>query len=282
MLNAIAAYAVSQSLLGVAPYPDGGFYTQLNAQTPPLPGQVNLAITQSFTTVTLAQALVDMELNKLLRALNVNNTVIEVIDYLVNKFLAEQIDLNMSVDDLLDYILGIINNLNANQSPSGLTADLNAEALGESWVQKIIAFIEKAIAGAGQLVEDILDALGQLIVAVVQWFVKAGKAVIQEIIDHLKQIFAVLKQFENVFQFLLQLADQHCTSYYPLLGMGQLAALAKAIINHAGTTNPKLTGAWEGITEAKNVLSQGNLQKLWGVVEQLAANDADFLTKLAV
>ena len=101
LLKGIAALALSQSLMGTAPYPDGGFYTQLQLQTPPLPGQVNINNTVPPSAAEVLQLFVDMEASSILKKLGVNSIVAGLIVDAINVVLKLYAN-EVSIDALLD------------------------------------------------------------------------------------------------------------------------------------------------------------------------------------
>lgn len=101
LLKGITVLALSQSLEGTAPYPAGGFYTQLQLQTPPLPGQVNIGNTRSPSAAEVLQLFVDMAASKILNMLHVNSVVSTLIVDALNLVLKEY-ENEVTLDALLD------------------------------------------------------------------------------------------------------------------------------------------------------------------------------------
>lgn len=89
LFKGIAALVVEQSLQGTAPYPEGGFYTQLMPQTPPLSGQVDIVGTASLSGATVLKTLVDFAAGDILKKLGVGAITRTLIIDGLNLFLAE-------------------------------------------------------------------------------------------------------------------------------------------------------------------------------------------------
>lgn len=103
LLQGLVALALGRSLKGTEPYPAGGLYTQLLPQTPPLPGQVNIILTQPLPASTVIQFLMDMELKKILANLGITgliaNTIISICNSIIQHF-----DNSATVDDAIDWM----------------------------------------------------------------------------------------------------------------------------------------------------------------------------------
>lgn len=103
LLQGLVALALERSVKGTLPYPSGGPYTQLMPQTPPLPGQVNITLTQPLPASTVIQFLVDMELKKILAHFGITgliaNTLISICNSIIQHF-----DSSATVDDAIDWI----------------------------------------------------------------------------------------------------------------------------------------------------------------------------------
>ncbi|OCX52494.1 hypothetical protein BEL04_13610 [Mucilaginibacter sp. PPCGB 2223] len=90
LFKAIAGLVLEQSLQGTAPYPEGGFYTPLQPQVTPLPGQVYITLTRNLSGAQVLQYFVDMEAGKLLKKLGIGGVaatlIIDALNWLLNKF----------------------------------------------------------------------------------------------------------------------------------------------------------------------------------------------------
>ncbi len=112
LLQSLVALSLSQSLTGSAQNPQGGPYTQLLLQTPPLPGQVNITLTRSLTAAEVIQFVVDMEVEKILKKIGasivVTELVVNALNTLINEFAGtETIDQVMSrLREIVEKVLG--------------------------------------------------------------------------------------------------------------------------------------------------------------------------------
>jgi hypothetical protein len=66
LFKAITGIVLEQSMEGSAKCPEGGFYTPLQPQAPPLPGQVNLSYTGNLSASQVLQMLVDIGVEEML------------------------------------------------------------------------------------------------------------------------------------------------------------------------------------------------------------------------
>ncbi|QKJ32387.1 hypothetical protein HQ865_22365 [Mucilaginibacter mali] len=109
LLKGIAAGALSQSLIGSASVPNGGYYTQLQPQTPPLPGQVGITQTRAFSAAEIVQAIFDIGIDEVLQALKITGEAAQLIKAQLNVYI-EDIANEQTLDELLDeleaYIIG--------------------------------------------------------------------------------------------------------------------------------------------------------------------------------
>lgn len=141
LLQAIVGLVLSQSLEGTAPYPDGGFYTQLQPQTPPLPGQVDIALTRPLPGATVLQFFVDMGAEEILKALNITNAfvtglVIDVLNLILKEFAGQE-----SLDELMDRLEHDLNKLPGKDSFLKKLLHLLEKLLPE--LQNIIQFLQQ-------------------------------------------------------------------------------------------------------------------------------------------
>lgn len=85
LVQALGALVLEQSLQGTQPYLPGGRYTQLQAQTPPLPGQVNIGLTAPLTAAQVAEAFIDFGAKKILASFGVSGIVADAVIAAINE-----------------------------------------------------------------------------------------------------------------------------------------------------------------------------------------------------
>lgn len=111
LLKAIAGLVVAQSLEGTKPYPAGGFYTNLQPQVSPLPGQVNITAARNPSATQVLQFFIDLGADEIFKALNFNNgfeiaLIMDALNWVVKTFADAE-----SLDKLLDQIEAKLANL---------------------------------------------------------------------------------------------------------------------------------------------------------------------------
>jgi hypothetical protein len=84
LFKAIAGLVLEQSLQGSAQVPQGGFYTPLQPQAPPLPGQVNLDYSGNLSASQVLQMLVDIGVEELLAPFHKISLLVPLIVDAVN------------------------------------------------------------------------------------------------------------------------------------------------------------------------------------------------------
>lgn len=89
LLQSLVTLSLSQSIIGSSQYPQGGPYTQLLLQTPPLPGQVNITLTRDLTASEVIQFIVDMEVEKILKKIGASVVVTELVVSALNTLIKE-------------------------------------------------------------------------------------------------------------------------------------------------------------------------------------------------
>jgi hypothetical protein len=89
LLQATTAMVLAQSLEGTATSPAGGLYTQLELQTPPLPGQVNIGLTRNPSASATLKFFIDMGAKEILNKLGVKDSFAKIIVDALNILLAE-------------------------------------------------------------------------------------------------------------------------------------------------------------------------------------------------
>ena len=101
LFQGLVALVVEQSLQGTAPYPQGGFYTQIMPQVQPLPGQINIVDAANPSAAAVLQLFVDLGAEDLLKKLNVNSTIaaliVDAINILLKDFASEE-----TIDQFMD------------------------------------------------------------------------------------------------------------------------------------------------------------------------------------
>jgi len=100
LFKAIAGLVLEQSLQGTAPYPDGGFYTPLQPQVTPLPGQVYITATRNLTSAEVLQFFVDLGVSDLLSKLHIGGFVATMIIDAIN-WAIKEFDNQDSLDQLI-------------------------------------------------------------------------------------------------------------------------------------------------------------------------------------
>ncbi len=85
LVQSLAALVLEQSLQGTEPYLPGGRYTQLQPQTPPLPGQVNVGLTAPLTAAQVAEAFIDFGAKKILARFGVSGIIADVVIGAINE-----------------------------------------------------------------------------------------------------------------------------------------------------------------------------------------------------
>jgi hypothetical protein len=103
LLQSLVSLALKRSFQGTLPYPGGGPYTQLLPQIPPLPGQVNLALTQPISAAQVMTFLADMELKKILNKLGINGLIATTIITISNSII-HHFDDSTTADDAIDWM----------------------------------------------------------------------------------------------------------------------------------------------------------------------------------
>jgi len=103
LLKGLIVLVVAQSLEGTAPYPEGGLYTQLQPQTPPLQGQVAITQTRNLYAAEVLEFFLDFEASSILKKLGVNSIVSALIVdalYLILKEFAGQDTLDVLMAEI--------------------------------------------------------------------------------------------------------------------------------------------------------------------------------------
>ncbi len=88
LVQSLAAGVLEQSLQGTQPYLPGGRYTQLQPQTPPLPGQVNIGLTAPLTAAQVVEAFIDLEAKKILTKLGVSTIMADAVIAALNTIIS--------------------------------------------------------------------------------------------------------------------------------------------------------------------------------------------------
>lgn len=85
LVQSLAALALEQSLQGTQTNLQGGRYTQLQPQTPPLPGQVNIGLTAPLTAAQVAEVFIDIGAKKILTRFGVSGIIADAVIAAINE-----------------------------------------------------------------------------------------------------------------------------------------------------------------------------------------------------
>jgi hypothetical protein len=103
IVQAISLAGVTAGAIGTSKFPEGGPYTQLMPQTPPIQGQVNLQLARPLPAATFFSFILDGIFEKILKKLGFSDIVIKEAIKVLNKFINE-VDGTLSIEEALEWL----------------------------------------------------------------------------------------------------------------------------------------------------------------------------------